>query len=261
MFVSSLDLANWWSAIFFEITVLGLAWKRNLFSQLPFLFGYLVLLVVNEALMFGMYRIAGYSSQAYLYSYWLLQVICISLRAVVVYELCQNILSPFAGVWRIVSRFLFLIAGILVAAVLIAARGKAYHITRAVLTEERGLELIVVSLLIAGLIFCRYYGVRIQRHLLWIALGLGLHSLVQVANNTYLQLWSAPWARHFAVWEGLRHFSFSAALLLWLVALWKPLPAVQSAPVLWTHDEYERFSPQVTKELRNLNTRLLEMWK
>lgn len=259
--LSLLSLANWWFAVLLEFGVLALAWKRKLISQLPFFFGYLSLLVVNEVVMFCTYRIVGINSKTYLDAYWIIQVLCISVRAIVAYELCQHILSPFGGVWRLVRRSLFVIASILGAVILAAAHGGTYHITRAILTEERGLELVVASLLIAGLFFCRYYRVQVKRHLAWIALGLGFYSIFQIADNTFLSHWMSHWAATFAIWEGLRHFSFNVALILWAIALWKPLPVTEKAPALLSRNEYETLSPLVTARLRDLNVRLLEMWK
>lgn len=257
----SLTLLNWWLGVLFEVGLLCVALRRSLVKRLPFFVGYLSLLVANEIIMFGIYRIEGLNSRIYLYSYWLLQFICISLRAALVYEVCRNILSPLVGVWRLANHLLLAIASILGVGVLIAARGAPHYITVAVLTEERGLELVVASLLIAGLAFCRYYRVRVEHYLLWIALGLGFHSTFQVADNTLLQHWSGPWLSHFAIWDALRHFSFDVALMMWVVALWRPLPAVQPRPALLNRNEYENLSPLVTTGLRELNARLLEIWK
>lgn len=117
----------------------------------------------------------------------------------------------------------------------------------------------VVAILVLGLVFCRYYGVRIDRYLAWVALGLGFYSAVQVANDTFLSEWLTR--ARFPIWEDLRNASFNIATIFWLVALWKPLPARQSTPVLLAPGEYGRLAPQMTLRLRELNTRLLEIWK
>ncbi len=252
---------NWWLGIPLEVGILCLAVRRGLAKRLPFFVGYLSLLVANEIVMFGIYRIDGVNSKTYLYAYWVLQAFCISLRATVVYEICRSILSPYAGIWRTVDRLLLAIAVVLLAAGVMSARTGPYHFTNAVLTGERGLELIVVTLLVVGLAFCRYYGVRVEHHLAWIALGLGFYSVVQVADNTFLQHWSSHWLSHFAIWEGLRHFSWDIALMMWGIALWRPLPVLRPAPALLNRSAYEDLSPLVTARLRELNTRLLEMWK
>lgn len=119
----------------------------------------------------------------------------------------------------------------------------------------------MACLLVAGLFFCRYYGVQIQRHLALIAAGLGFHSIIQAADNMFLEHWRNNWINSFTVWEALRHFSFEIALMLWVAALWKPVPAAPPVPALLGSDKYAELGPQVTTRLRELNTRLLEMWK
>jgi hypothetical protein len=124
---------------------------------------------------------------------------------------------------------------------------------------DRGLELTVVGVLLFGLIFCRYYDIEIPRHWAWIAFGLGFCSAIQVANNTFLGDWHAQ--QHVLIWGALRRASFNIAILFWLVALWKPLPATAPAPVLLARGDCEFLAPQVSGRLRELNARLLEMWK
>jgi hypothetical protein len=257
----SAQLLNLFSGVTLEAAVLGLAWKRKIASRLPFFAGYLLLLAVGDIILFGIYQESGFYSKMYFYAYWVMQASCISLRAVVVYEICENILSPFTGIWRLVSPLLLAIAGFLIVGGAISARGHPYFITTAILTGQRGLELVVIGLLVTGLAFCRYYGVQVQRHLVWIAFGLGFYSIAQAADNTFLQHSPHHWLNHFAIWEELRLRSFNIAVILWGIALWKPLPAAQPAPVLLGRDDYERLSPIVTMRLRELNTRLLEMWK
>jgi hypothetical protein len=256
-----LSLLKFWPGVLLEASVLGLACKRKLGSRLPFFVGYLSVLVVSEFIMAGIYRTAGLNSEIYFYTYWAIQALCVSLRAIVVYEICRKILSPFTGIWRLVNPILLMIAGALIVDGGISARGQRYFFTTAVLNGQRGLELVVIGLLITGLAFCRYYGVHVQQYLVWIAFGLGFYSIIQAADNTFLQYSPQHWLSHFAIWEELRIRSFNIAVVLWGIALWKPLPAAEPAPVLLGRNEYEKLSPVVTTRLRELNTRLLEMWK
>jgi hypothetical protein len=259
--LSFTTLLIWWSAIFLEFVVLGLAWQRKLARRLPFLVVYLSLLLANEFIMFCIFRATGINSRVSFYAYWTLQALLVAFRAIVVYEVCRSVLSPFAGVWRAVNPVLCGIAGLLLFGAVVSPRGAHYRGSVAILAAQRGLEFVVAGLLIAGFAFCRYYGLRIEGYLAWIALGLGFHSIVQAADNTFLQYWPHHWSSHFAIWDGLRHFSFGIALVMWSFALWKPLPATQPRPVLLSHSEYENLSPLVTTRLRELNTRLLGMWK
>ncbi|MFI5070901.1 MAG: hypothetical protein ACHP8A_08425 [Terriglobales bacterium] len=259
MALSFFDSAHWAASAFIEVVVLALVLRRGAATRLPFFTVYLALLVASEAARWLTYEFAGISSRISFDTYWATQGILILARAVVVYEICRVLLSPYTGIWRFCRPPLIMLASVLAATAALAARQRVNPIRETILMAERGLELTVVGILIFGMIFCRYYGVRIDRHLAWIALGLGFYSAVQVANNTFLGNWFSR--EHFQIWNDLRMTSFNIATIFWLVALWKPLPARQPAPVLLARGEYDRLAPQMTMRLRELNTRLLEMWK
>lgn len=258
MGLSFLSSMQWTATVLAELAVLVLALRRRLFSRLPFFTAYLCLLILDEGILWVIYRINGVNSYISFESYWTLQVLLIVARALAVYDICRALLGPYAGLWKMCRPLLVLVGAVLVAGATISTNSTAHHLAAAILAGERGLELTVVGILIAGLIFCRYYTVEIDRHVKWIALGLGFYSAVQVASNTLFQ---HSVAGHFAVWQDLRHASFNIATVFWIVALWKPLPARQPAPVLLAPGEYDRLAPQTTLRLRELNTRLLEMWK
>ncbi|MGH9829249.1 MAG: hypothetical protein ACREDR_39020 [Blastocatellia bacterium] len=258
MGLSFFDSAHWAATALIEVVVLTLALRRRLFHHLPFFTIYLCLVVANEAITWTTYRINGIASLNSFYVYWTMQALQVSARALAVYEICGVLLGPYIGVWKLCRPFSLFLAIFLLGTATISNRASAHHIAATILTAERGLELMVVAILIVGLMFCRYYGLRIERYLIWIALGLGFYSAVQVANNTFLQ---NSVIGHFAIWGDLRHASFNIATILWLVALWKALPAARPAPVLLVSGEYESLAPQVTLRLRELNARLLEMWK
>ena len=249
---------GWMGAFLLEVGTFLLALRRGLLRRLPFFTLYLGLVVIDEITLWLVYRLSGVSSYISFESYWVMQALLILFRALAVYDICRVLLSAYAGVWKMCRPLLILLAAILVVGAAISTNDSAHHVASAILTSERGLELTVVGILIFGLIFCRYYHVEIDRYVTWIALGLGFYSAVQVVSNTLFQ---HSVTGHFAVWQDFRHVSFNVATVFWIVALWKQLPARQAAPVLLAPGEYERLAPQMTLRLRELNTRLLEMWK
>ena len=251
-----LSLANWGLAVSLEGAVLVLALKRKLPQRFPFFVGYLAALVISDLVGLGIYQILGFRSKSSFYFYWSLQAVFILLRAAVVYEICRSILLPLEGVWRLAKPLLAMLGCVLLAGMVISTRDTPLSLASLIPPGQRGLELIIVGLLLGGLAFCRYYRVRAENYVAWIALGLGFHSIIQATDNTFL-----PWLKHFELWAALSHVSFDIALIMWLVAVWSPLPAIQPSRVLLGRDEYDRLSPQVTAQLRELNTRLLEMWK
>lgn len=259
MGLSLFESVHWAATVLIEVVVLTFALRRKLFDRLPIFTIYLCILVANEAIISLTYSFAGIRSHTSFYVYWTMQAVQLSARAAVVYEICRELLSPYAGVWRLSRPFLLLLGLALAGSTVATARRRIHPISTTTLMAARGLEFTVVGILILGLIFCRYYGVRIDRYLAWIALGLGFYSAVQVANNTFLGNWLTQ--ANFIIWQALHEISFNIATIFWLVALWKPLPARQPAPVLLAPGEYGRLAPQMTLRLRELNTRLLEIWK
>jgi hypothetical protein len=259
MGLSLAESIHWAIGCVIEMVVLALAFRRGVFRRLPVFGIYLAALVACEAVRWLAFDISGISSKTSFDAYWTTQGILIFLRAAVVYEICRVLLSPYRGIWRLCRPLLVTSGSVLVVGAAMTARQRVHPISATTLMAERGLELAVAGILIFGLIFCWYYGVRVERHLAWIALGLGFYSAVQVANNSFLGEWLTD--AHFSIWADFRIASFNIATIFWLVALMKPLPAKQPAPALLDFAGYERLAPQVTARLRELNTRLLEMWK
>lgn len=257
--MSSFEAVRWAMSFLIEAVILVLALRRKTFRQLPFFATYLALLLISEAVRWLVFGFTGIGSRVSFDAYWTTQVLLVLCRAAVVYEICRVLLSPYTGIWKLCRPLLITLGLVLAGSAVATARRRVHPISATTLMAERGLELTVVGILIFGLIFCRYYGVRVDRHLAWIALGLGFYSAIQVANNTFLGDWFTRNGN--LIWQNLRVVSFNVATIFWLVALWKPLPARQPAPVLLAPGEYDRLAPQMTLRLRELNTRLLEMWK
>lgn len=258
MFFTSLEMLRWALGAFLELFALFLALRHRAFERLPFFVSYLALLVVSEAIIGLTYGLAGIQSHSAFIVYWGMQSLQLIFRAAVVFEICRASLAPYWGVWRFCRGFLIAVAVLLVASAFVSAWRSGPHLSPFVVTGERGLELAIVGILLFGLAFCRYYQIRVESHLAWIALGLGFYSAVQVMNNAVLHELSAGF---FPIWSNLRMASFQIALVFWLVALRKPLPERPPAPVMLGRNAYETLAPQVNARLRELNARLLEMWK
>ncbi len=258
MHPSSLQNAAWLVALFLEVLVCALAILRGLFRRLPFFGTYLILLVVTEAVNWLTYHFSGMQSPRAFRIYWTTQAVLLVGRAVVMAEICRRVLGPYPGIWRLCRGFLVAIGAFLVVGAAIAAHRSGTDIAPIVLTADRGLELAVVGILLFALVFCRYYQIRVEPFIALVALGLGLYSAVQVANNTILSQWLGT---YFHWWSQVRLISFEAALLIWFLALRKPLPETPKAPVLLDREAYAELEPQVNFRLRQLNARLSDMLK
>jgi hypothetical protein len=249
---------HWAGTALLELALFILALRRKLFERHLFFTIYLGALVAYEGLIWLTYALLGIQSRSAFYVYWALQAFLILFRGAAVYEICGVLLAPFLGVWRICRTFLLLISILLVVSALYAASQSGPHFSAVISTAERGLELAIVGVLLIGLAFCRYYQVKVAGYLFWFGLGFGFYSAVQVVNNTFLRHYLLA---YFPVWKNLYLFSFDIAIILWCIAMGKPLPVVRLSPATLAPGEYEAIAPQVTSGLRELNARLLEMWK
>ena len=236
----------------------GLALHRGLYHRFRLFTIYLCALAPCEIIRWVPILTTGLRSQETLWTYWITQLILILLRAGVAFEIVYYMLGPYRGVWKFCRVILILGVSFVVITALFTAESRGQYVTRTILTAERGMELAILGLILFALAFCRYYRVPVDLLSGMVALGIGLYSAVQVANNTFLNHWLA---RYLPYWGEIRTDSFDIVSLIWLAALWKPLPVPKKTPVLLDPDVYEVVTPQVNTRLRQLNARLEDMLK
>jgi len=258
MQLATSDYLLWGLSTLLEIILCVLVVRRRLHHRLPLFFAYLVLVTIHDILWSWVYARWGYGSWAAWYFSWIAQAAMLLARGLVVAELCWNSLRAYRGIWALAWRLLCVVALLLLANAAINARGHADHINPFVWAAERGLELAVAVVLLSLLLIGRHYQIPIEPVPRMIAFGLCFYSIIQVLNNSFMGQWLGhyvPW------WNGIRLVSFQIALVIWLLALRKPLPAAAPAPTLLPQSVYDEVAPEVSYRLRVLNQRLLEVLK
>lgn len=250
------DYALWGLATFLELILCILVVRRGIYRRLPFFSAYLALAFASGILVLWAYHVLDYGSWAAWYFSWTAQGVMLLARGLAVAELCWRGLRDYRGIWALAWRLLCAIALLLLVSAAINARGHTDHIASFVWAGERGLELAAAVMLLSLLIISRYYQIRIEHAPRLIAFGLCFYSLIQVLNNSFMGEWLAhyvPW------WNGIRLASFQVALVMWIVALWRPLPVAAPAPALLPQTVYDELSPHLNYRLRVLNQRLVEI--
>jgi hypothetical protein len=256
MHLTGLAFLHWAVGFALEALICVLAIRREVLRRLPSFMMYIVLLLLNNLARGMPLKVFGLASPQYFWGYWVSEAVLVAARGALVVDITFRVLSPYRGVWRLCRRSLIALAAILGCAAAITSRGSAWYLPYLVLSIDRGLELSVVGILLFVLVFCRHYGVAVDRMIALIALGISLYSVVQVANNTFLIEAARdlfPW------WTQVRLISYEVVLVVWLSALWKPLPSAQPTPQLLEPGVYALVSSQVSGCLRELNARLEEM--
>ncbi|MGH9701830.1 MAG: hypothetical protein ACRD4K_00525 [Candidatus Acidiferrales bacterium] len=258
MLLSPFGYTNWVFITALEVLTCCLALYRGLFHRLPIFTTYLVLLVLNECIWWPAYHLLDVRSNMAFFIYWVLQAILLMARGAVIAEICWKLLRDYSGIWRLARQALTIAAVILVLLAIPRWNQRGPRLSLMVLSGERGLEFAVVVILLIGLSFCRYYRIHIEIPFPLILLGLGIYSAMQVVNNALLEVWKGS---YFEQWNTVRGASFEFAIILWSIALRKPLPEIRRAPALLSPEVYLQVSPEMNQQLRELNQRLQEMWK
>lgn len=229
MRLTTSELALWYVSLFLELMVCALAFRRRLYRQLPVFTGYVTAVLVRGIFMYWVYHRMGYTSRPAFYSFWSTQAVLLGWRGASIGELAWTASRPYLGL-RVVLKWL--VASISVALLIwgswLAIKTPS-RLPTFVLALERDLELTAAIVLLVLLSLAVYYQVMLSATQKLIALGLFLYSLVQVVNNAISTEWLRP---YFHSWEIVRLISFHIALIVWLVALIKPLvppPALTEA--------------------------------
>jgi hypothetical protein len=256
MHLSSTELLLWVLSILLQFGLCVLVFWRGLHRRLPIFSSYAVLVLFAAISVWFAYRRWGYRSLPAWYFAWSMQGLTFLGRGFAVTELCWKILRPYAGVWGLAWRALVLLSVMLTARAMVYAQGDAHWVVPFVLTAEQGLEMMIAAVLLALLATCAYYRISVEPSYRWIVVGLCFNSIIQALNNSFLRNWLST---QIFFWNGIRLSSFNIAIVVWCVALWKPLLAERPAPVLLGQQMYDELTPQVNYRLRILNQRLLEI--
>jgi hypothetical protein len=238
-----------------EILFCVILLQRGVQRRLPVLVTYAVSLVVLGMLRTAVLWHYGLRSNAYFVVYWGSQALLVALRGAIVGGLCFDILGSYRGLWKFCRDILFGFAVVLLVVAFIVSRQEIDPLDFFVVSVERGLEFAIAGLLVSSFLFYRFYRISVEKFVGRIALGLCGYSLVMVVSTTssLIPLFDVP------IWREVRYAGFFTMLLLWIGALWKPIPARQAIPALLGAEQYDAVSFGVIGRLRELNARLEEM--
>jgi len=258
MGLTTAQIALWLSAAILELILCVLVFRRRWNRRLPFFSAYLVMLAVREALLFCVYRAAGYTSKIALYSAWIAQVVLLVSRGLSIGELAWITSRPYPG-FRIVTKWVLgLTACILLLRATIASMASNSRLPHFVLTLEADLEITAAVILVLLLVLARRYEAYLPASEKLVAAGLLTYSLVQVVNNSISDRWLQS---YFLGWNIVRAASFHVSLILWLIALAKPLSAQAKQHERVDAEDARHFMSEGTVALHELANQLTRFRK
>lgn len=256
--MSSRDFALWALAFSIEVLLVGAILSRRWYRTLPFFFSYILCLLLLQGLsLYAVYRIFGYQSKTAFYFYWCSQAFLLAARGAAVAELAFRASRPYRGFQLLLKWTLGLAAlALLFRSALAAAR--ASSLIRLVLTLEADLEFVAATLLVLLLVLAARYRVALNRSERSVAAGLLFYSSFQVINNGLPSL--LPRIR-FEAWVLPRLVSFEIALVIWLLALCRPISPDSLAPDLLDENRARAVMEEGTRVTRELADDVTELRK
>lgn len=253
-------LRLWACSVLAQVILLVLLLVKGNSQKLPFFTGYVVLNLFQAGLMAVAYSVWGINSPTTAALGWFSELVTLVAAAFATIEVLAITLRSYRGIWGLAWRALALVSAVIV--ILVAASTYTTWAWAKWFQLDRGYHLSFASAVIACLLLVRYYSIQVPLTYKMILGGFCFYSCTEILINTVLQaLLKKQFYAYQPIWQSSRMLSFVAVQVLWAAAVWKPVP-VQARPKEPPSDSiYKRLSPEINERLRELNERLLRLWK
>lgn len=252
--VPTVEKVLWGVSVFLNTGLVAILVYRKNYRVFPFFFLYLLLNFFEAVVLFGAYQAWGFFSRKGIQIAWSAQGLVSLARAVAVAEVCYLILAKFKGIWRLAWRLLAAAAALVALYTWATSRGRWQF---AILNLDRGLELVMATVIVLLFVFVRYYEVAVQPSIRTLATGFFLYSAFRVLDDSILE---RLWRTYGPTWNLLGTLAFLASLMLWSWALGQKQEQTASEPALLPEENYRSVSPAINARLKNLNERLGRFW-
>ncbi|HXZ80847.1 MAG TPA: hypothetical protein VEG30_13025 [Terriglobales bacterium] len=223
----------WVAPIVLQVAIAAVIIKRRLYRDVSWFLAYTIAEIVTSSAGLKTYS----SAEAYFYTYFAGDAICIVIAFAVIYQLFCCLFRPYPGLQGL-GKVLFLSAMVvlLVIASIVASHGAnpdSGPIIKGILTVERSLRIVQAGLLLFLFLFSSSLGLTWRHYLFGIALGFGVFATVDLASltvRTQLGLISADVA------SLVRSVAFNCAVLVWVVYTLQRDPSEFRIPEIPNHD-------------------------
>jgi hypothetical protein len=250
----------WAGSALAQLIVLALLFAKGNARKLPFFTLYVGLDICQVGFLLLVYAHWGTNSPTSATLAWSSECITLVAQALATIEILSITLKPYPGIWGLGWRALAAAAASVVIVVALISRG---HGALELWFEiNRGYHLTFATALISCLLLVRYYSIQVPAAYKLILGGFCLNSCVEVLSNTLIQVLAHKgFALPKGTWQFVTTISFVVALVIWAVALRKPLPAENRQIASLSDSSYQQLSPEINQRLRELNEKLLRLWK
>lgn len=252
--IGTFEHALWGSSLFTKLLLVFLLMYRRSYRILPFFSLYVLLNFLQSIGLYEVYRVWGFGSAVALPIAWGTQGLVTVTRFLAVAEVCQSILANYRGIWRLAGRLLVGVGALAALCAWLLSRGSWQF---AILNLDRGLELVMASVIVLLFLFAKHYEVVADPAIRMLGMGFFLYSSFRVLDDSFLE----RWLHHYAsLWNLLDVLTFLASLLLWMWALRLKQERAVLEPELLPESHYRELSPAINARLKALNEQLSHFW-
>jgi len=241
----------WGLSTVLEIVLAAILIRRKLYRTHPAFLTYILIAILQSCFVATSYYYFGTRSRVSYFVGWDTQVLVICARSFAVMEIAKNVLGKYVGIWALAGRILVFLGLSVLAYSIFSSRSRWLLIT---LNADRAVELCIATLIVAILVFVRYYRVPMNHLERMLAIGFCLYSCFFVINDSIYESWRRPFAD---LWNYLDILAFTATLLLWInAARTAEAPRTSASPVALPPELYADLSRKLNSRLLVLNNRL-----
>jgi hypothetical protein len=243
-----------------QLTVLLLLLVKKNSRKLPLFTAYTVLNLCQAGFLLVLYSFSGLTPSTVQNLAWDSESITLLAQAFATTEVLGIVLKPYRGIWGLAWRALAATSAFVLTLVIIGSRSS--WALAPWFELNRGYHLTFASAVIVCLLLVRYYSIPVSAAYKLILGGFCFYSCTEILINTFLH---ALLYRSFDVYEPIWQFStmlsFVIVLVIWAVALRKPLPQEERNLLSPVGLGYQELSPEINEQLRLLNEKLIRLWK
>jgi hypothetical protein len=215
-----------YAGLLIEAVILVRAIQCKTFSRYSIFYTYLLTVLVTSVFLEIASRMV--TPPVYALLYWRLQLVTLALGCGVIVEISTHIFARHVSLDRFVRWVAIITFGAIFLAFAIHVAFLPHWKPVANAAElERDLRIAQATALLSIVFLTGYYGIEIGKNMKGLILGFGVYvgvSIISLTLRIFVGIQFSP------IWKLIGPFSYTAALLIWTVALWSYEPAPASPP-------------------------------
>jgi hypothetical protein len=265
----------------FQVALCGLLYARKAQRVLPLFTAYGTTMLVTTIAILIVYVKTGVGSAPAYYTYWICILVIAGMRSLAIAELCCYKLRVYRGIWGLAWRVLAALSVLFVIHAAIDTWGQPNALAIYSLTLDIDLDMASVVILVALLLFHRYYRLSLEPLQRTIAAGICFICVIDFVSDAIVRGYFAgplfslfterPTSHWYSllphfykithIWNVVHVTCFMATIGIWCYGLRKPIPALGAAPELLPAEVYRELSPAINLRLSTFNDKLAELLK